>query len=642
MWANLKSVPMVQKISIICVFAFLWACDTQTESNQNNDLDNQNNDQFQQPSPPTNSDQISSFLKPLVDTSSCDQEKSLPSAQIIRRLSKIEYANTLQALFESADLEMDPYLDLIKNLPADEENLGFDNQAKSLQVSPIHIEQYQKISESFAKLVHAQSSKWIDCQIPTTIDAQSQDQELIEQCVKTWVNHFGKFAWRRPLNAAEKNRMFSLFEDGMRIENGQIPLAMSLVAEAFLQSPHFLYRVEISSILEDDSMIEVMTDFNMDISQMQSTQMQSLLTSFKDQGLRKVNPYEIANRLSYLLWRSMPDQALFQAVEDGELDTIEGIYAQAHRMLLDPKAKDGLWSFFEQWLSLSKLDRIEKDLDGTGLNLREIRDLWASEARLFVTDVVFEAKDMRQLFKTDFRYLNDQLASLYGLPLDQVNPQNNQANPQNNQAFPLHLQKVKQAQPVGLMTLGVMLGVNSKANMTDPVHRGIFVREKLLCQPLPAPPPNVPVVAPDPSSDLTTRERFREHSENPVCYSCHRLVDPIGVGLENLDHLGRWRDTEKSKPIDASGSFINTLDINGDFNGPYELNDKLAQSQQTQRCAVLQFYRYAMGRSETEADLCAVQQIYDDFAQDNFDFQSLLMSIIGSTQFRYRLHQETL
>jgi hypothetical protein len=558
---------------------------------------------------------ISPMLK-LDESVDCLTQKRLPTSQLVRRLTKTEYLNTISALFDGVDPS------ITDAFPADEEMLGFDNQAKALQVSPVLIEQYQQVAEKLSDLSFDQYQKWVSCHIPEYLEINQDD--AAKSCVVHWIEKFGLMAWRRPLNFAEKTRLFNLFVDALRLEEHQSRFAMPYVVQALLQSPHFIYRVEISEQIEESDMSQIVREFRMNLN---ADQLGLEMQKLKEQGLRKLNDYEIASRLSYLLWRSMPDEILLTAAENHELSHIDGLIEQANRMLLDQKAKQGLFGFFEQWLNLTKLSRIEKDVKAElMMNAEELKALWQTEARLFLDSIVFEEKNMKRLFSATHSFVNQKLAPIYGVEQEL------------GDAF--ERVSLDPQQRSGIMTLAPILGLNAKANMSDPVHRGIFVREKLLCMPLPAPPPNVPVVAPDPDTSLTTRERFKEHSSNPICGGCHRLIDPIGFGLESFDELGMWRTEEKSKRIDTSGEFVDTVDLNGTFEGPVALSQRLEQAEHPMRCMVLQFFRFSMGRSETDHDLCDIYGLYDHFAENNYDFQSLLMNLISSHQFRYRLHEE--
>jgi hypothetical protein len=406
------------------------------------------------------------------------------------------------------------------------------------------------------------------------------------------------------------------------------------------QSPHFLYRVEVGTG-------------------------ESVARYAEGQGrggreageVRALNDYELASRLSYLLWRSMPDEELFALARSGQLSDPETLVAQAERMALDSRATEGLWSFFEQWLAIDEVAESDKDPAVFPSYTRELNALLETEARLFIEDIVFEQRDMRRLFDSPISFQNAELAAHYTrggegaeLPdsLLDTSPEwafNGdpalsaaeradaiEALPRGERFERVTLNPERRS---GLLTRGAVLSLTTKPNMGDPVHRGLYIRERILCTPLPPPPPDIVVVAPDPDPSLTTREQFSIHSSEPTCAGCHRLVDPLGFGLERFDPVGRFRALENGKEIDDSGEVVSTLDLDGTFQGSAELAQRLASSEQVQRCVVLNVSRYAHGRSETDAELCDVDALYQDYAASGYDMLTLLSAIISSANFRY-------
>ena len=186
----------------------------------------------------------------------------------------------------------------------------------------------------------------------------------------------------------------------------------------------------------------------------------------------------------------------------------------------------------------------------------------------------------------------------------------------------------------GLLTLGGILAVQAAANQTSPVKRGLFVREKLMCQDLPPPPPNIMVELPALNPNMTTRERFAQHDRDPACAGCHLMMDPIGVAFENFDTTGRWRQSENGKPIDNSGQ-INGMD-NGAFKGPIELGQKLASSDAARSCLSLEWFRYAYGRDQDAADACSVDVVKRRFASGGYKLKDLLAALAETDAFLYR------
>ena len=576
------------------------------------------------------------MLKPPTELDRCQAQSGYVAPSVIRRLTRIEYENTVRELI-GVDVAA-----LVSSFPPEEEVNGFDNQSASLQVSALHVEQYLKASEELASLVFDRLEELSPC-IPMSVEA--------ERCVESFIEHFGARAWRRPLTDEEKGQLMELYRVGVDGANqdlqsedahllGEIdPIkdGVTLMITALLQSPHFLYRVELGR--------ERLASYAGGEDEV--GRVEGVVLSLSD--------YELASRLSYLLWRSMPDAVLFEAAAAGELSDPERLLAQAERMLLDPRAADGLWSFFEQWLAIDEVEEISKDTTVFPTYDPELNQLMESEVRLFIEDVVFTQKDMRRLFDSSVSFQNARLARHYAaggegasLPearwtesrewafnSDESLSDDDRAErisrlPQGESFQEVELNPARRS---GLLTRGAVLSLTTKPNMGDPVHRGLYIRERLLCTPLPPPPPDIVVVAPDPDPTLTTREQFSIHSSEPSCAGCHSLVDPLGFGFEHFDPVGRFRETENGKTINDHGEVIRTLDIDGTFEGSAELADKLAASEQVQRCIVLNVLRFAQGRSETAAEICDVDQVYQRYAQSGYDFMTLLREVIISPNF---------
>lgn len=576
------------------------------------------------------------MLKPPTEQNRCQTQSGYVAPNVIRRLTRMEYENTIRELI-GVDVAA-----LVSSFPPEEEVNGFDNQSKSLQVSALHVEQYLKAAEELANLVFERMDELSPC-IPMNEEA--------ERCVETFIEHFGSRAWRRPLTETESAQFMELYRLGVEGahqdlqseeahvlgEINPIKDGVTLMITALLQSPHFLYRVERGR--------EQLTVYSSPDGE--AGRVEGVILSLSD--------YEVASRLSYLLWRSMPDDILFEAAAAGELRDPDQRLAQAERMLLDPRASDGLWSFFEQWLAIDEVEDISKDNTVFPSYETELNHLMESEIRLFIEDVVFAQKDMRRLFDSPVSFMNNQLAKHYAaggegakLPesrwreskewaLNTENGLSDDARAEQLSQLPLgeSFQEVKlnPERRSGLLTRGAVLSLTTKPNMGDPVHRGLYIRERLLCTPLPPPPPDIVVVAPDPDPTLTTREQFAIHSSEPSCAGCHSLVDPLGFGYERFDPVGRFRETENGKSIDDQGEVIRTLDIDGPYEGSAELASKLATSEQVQRCIVLNVLRFAQGRSETPAEICDVDQVYQRYSESGYDFMILLREVINSPSF---------
>jgi len=358
-----------------------------------------------------------------------------------------------------------------------------------------------------------------------------------------------------------------------------------------LQSPHFLYRVE--------------------------------LTGVESGELVRLDDYAIATRLSYLLWGSMPDAELFDSASRGELHTREQVRAQAERMLLDWRARDALANFTRQWALLDEIDDAEKDPQQFPLFSEEVKPFLKQGTTLFVDHVTFASDkgDFEELMTASYVFANAQTAPLWGTSAAGDDFQRVDVDP---------------AQRAGIVTDLAWLTALAKYDQSHPVARGVFVREHLLCQTLPNPPDNVEIEIPMVDPNSTTRERFSQHSADPSCAGCHELIDPLGFGFEHYDAVGMYRDTENGKPVDASGSIVQTEDLDGPFDGAVELAHKLAASSEVRRCFATQWYRYAFGRGETPSDGCTIDDLHARWGDRDFNLRELLIALTQTDAFFYR------
>ncbi len=500
----------------------------------------------------------------------------VPGKSPIRRMTRFEYDNTVRDLLGD---DTHP----AANFVPEEEALGFDNQAAALGVTQILAEQYMVASEGIASRVVDKLDTLLPCQ-PVAGEERA--------CAAKFIAAIGPRAYRRPLEADEPDRLLAIYDWGFT-EVG-FTRGIELVIQAMLQSPHFLYRVEFGmpDPVEGDVVL--------------------------------LSPHETASRLSYMLWSSMPDAELFQAADEGRLGTREEIEIQARRMLDDPRARLAVANFNSQWLGLSHMESMKKD-PATYPNYDEsLRPLWRQETLAFLDDVIFSGEgDVSTIFTATHSVMNAQLAQFYGI----------EGGPQTEAFERVDLDPKRAA---GVLTQGSILAVTGKPNQSSPVHRGKFVRERLLCQTIPPPPNNVVVTPPDLSPDLTTRERYIEHFQNPACAGCHAKMDPIGFGFEHYDGIGLWRDDENGRPIDDTGNLIDTRNIDGPFDGVADLGKKLAQSEEVRQCVATQWFRYGYGRAEGAEDYCSMKSLQETFAQKGFNIKELLVALTQTDAFRYR------
>ncbi len=508
-----------------------------------------------------------------------------PGPSPLRRLTRIEYDNTVFQLLGDNSRPG-------RAFPPDEEAGGFDNQAAALSVSPVLAENYQSAAESLAATYAARQVERLDgCAAPV-------DRETCAASARAFVQTFGLRAFRRPLSAAEVTLHTGLFAQGVALGEGDYdPQAgLSLIIEAMLQSPHFLYRVEFGR--------------NPDAAPGEVVELSS---------------YEMASRMSYLFWNTMPDQVLLDAAAADSLRGAEQIGEQARRLAVAPRAREAVRNFHRQWLGFDEIEHIASagkspavypDYD------EHLLPLLQEEAEAFVEHVIFDGEGtMQALFTAPYSMMNAELAGFYGV-----------SGPAGEAFEPVELDSARYA---GFMTQAGLLAHHAKPDGSSPIHRGLFVRERLLCQ-IPPPPPDVVPEAPLVDDTLTTRQQYAQHKEDPLCAGCHVLIDEIGFGFEQFDGLGRFRETQNGQAIDATGSFHSTVDIDGPFEGVVDMAHRMADSTQVRDCVVKQWFRFGHGRAETEADACTLDTLSLDFEASGRDIKSLLVALTQTDAFRYR------
>lgn len=505
----------------------------------------------------------------------CDSAAATPPLRA-RRLTRAEYDATVRDLLGDASGPA-------KGFSVDEKVGVFANNTIA-PVTDLGVEQYQAAAE----------------QLATTATEPANLQRLLpcastgdEACAVDFIRTFGKRAFRRPLVAEEVEDLRRLYAQAYADAGGGATFAtrIKLIIQAILQAPSFLYRIEVGTpVLERP-------------------------------GVARLGDHELATRLSYLFWGTTPDADLLAAADAGRLATPAGIEAEARRLIASDRFGASVDSFHVQWLDLDHLSTAEKDpvlyptfgptLAGTMMN----------ETKLFARDVVQKGDaKLRTLLTSPVAYVNKELAAIYGISYS------------GNAVVRVALPATERA---GLLTQAGFLTMHATRNQSSPIRRGLIVRQRLLCQTPPPPPPDVQVVAPDPKPGLTTRERFAEHVENPVCASCHQLFDPIGFGFESYDGVGTYRASEGDKPIDASGQLLATADADGPFNGAVELSARLAGSNEVQGCVVRLWLEYAVGQPLMDDQQCVVDGLRDAFVRSDGDMRALLLALAQSDAFRH-------
>ncbi len=497
-----------------------------------------------------------------------------PGPSFVRRLNRFEYNNTVRDLLGDTTAPADDF-------PTEERRNGFDNDATALQLSPALVEQYLDAAERLATKAVANLAALLSCDPAKTGD---------DACAKAFIADFAAKAFRQPLSADEETRLLGVFDAGRT--SADFKTGIQLVIETVLQSPRFLYRVEFG------------------------------VPPGMGEHVVHLTSWEMASRLSYLLWQSMPDDQLRAAAEQDQLLSKDAIAAQVDRMILDPKARAVVAHFNDLWLKIDQFDSIEKDASIFSTFTPDLVPLMTEETRRFLDYLIWDGEgDVGSLFTAPYSFMNAKLASYYGV-----------TGPTGTSFAKVDTTSSGRA---GLLTQGGPLSYLAKANQTAPVQRGKFVREQLFGAALPPPPPNIMIKPPDLSPTLSTRERFAAHRSEASCAACHQLMDPIGLALENYDGAGRYRTTENGKPIDVSGEIVGT-DVAGTFEGAAGLAQKLAASAEVKTFISRSWFRYAYGRTETASDACTLAALDQAFGSSGYKFRDLVVALTRTDAFLYR------
>lgn len=497
----------------------------------------------------------------------------------MRRLSRFEYNNTVRDLLADNTYPANA-------LPSEELGNGFGNDAEAQDAVAYLVEQYVAVAEKVAS--GATTSDKLAALAPCATQVNGAASE--EACAKTIADTFTPKAWRRPLAAGESDGLVALFKT-VRAAN-DFATSVAAMLEAVLQSPEFLYRPEFGVPVAGRT------------------------------DVKQPTGDEMATRLSYMFWATTPDEGLRKAAAAGELNNPAGIRVQAQRLLADPKAREVVKFFFDKLLPIESLAQLERDKTVYTKFSAKIGSLLRTETQTFLENEIFNGPGTWPgVFTAKYTYVNQELASYYGL------------SGVTGDAF----QKVMldpSTHRGGLLTQAGVLAGPIHTNSSNPVVRGSFVVQKLMCQTIPKPTGDVAakVTPPDPNSAATARQRYTTHSSDPVCRGCHVNMDPFGFGLENFDPVGLWRDQENGVTIDASGS-APALAQGQAFNGAMEMEALLASSEQVQNCFATQWMNFGYGRTLSKEEACAVESVRNKFKETGYNIQELLLALTQSEVF---------
>lgn len=496
-----------------------------------------------------------------------------PRPPPVPRLTAAQYANSITALF-GPDVVVPPEPE-----PDVREGGLLAVGAGVSTLSPRGVENFERAAYAVAAQVLAPERR--DRFLPCPADA------LDRACVEAFTAEWGRRIWRRPLTADEITALADVGQ-AAAATLGDAIAGLEFTLAGLLQSPNFLFRREIGEPHPSDATRRRFTD------------------------------YEMASRLSFLLWNAPPDDALLDAADAGELTDAEGLRRHAERLYADPRSRDGVLRIFIEWLGLDQLAELRKDTTVFTAMSPEVAPAAMTETLSLIDDLVFARDADFRGFLTERRtFVDRKLAALYGVRA-----------PAREGFAPVDLPPESGRR--GFLGHISFLALNSHPTSTSATLRGKFVREKLLCDVVPPPPSDVDTSIPEPSGTaVTLRDRVAEHLENPSCAGCHALTDRVGLAFETFDGLGIARQTEHGAPIDPSG------DLDGaPFDDAAELAELVAADPGFDFCVARHVFRYGTGDLDSRDQRAFVQALADGFAADGHRFESLLFAFITSPAFR--------
>ncbi len=493
-------------------------------------------------------------------------------ASPLRRLTRQEYNNTVRDLLGDATRPADRFV-------SEAAQSGFSNGAASALLSPSVVEDFESAAASLARAATSNLPGLLGCD-PAVMGEDA--------CAEDFIQRFGARAFRRPLAADELTDYRALYANN-KLELGLGP-ALELVLRAVLQSPLFLYRIELG------------------------------LAAPNKAGALRLSAYETATRLAYLITGSMPDEALFQAAAANQLVEAKDLRAQAERLLATEHGAHALSDFYAQWGQLANVPNLHKNdarfTPGVGRLLLE-------ETTRFVDETLRHGDGrLETLFTSPVSYLNSELAAYYGV----TGP--------SGAAFERF--EFPPGQRTGLLTQASFMATFAHEAQPSPVLRGKFIMEQVLCSPLPAPPANANATLPAADPSKTARQQLTELTSVAPCVSCHGLLNPPGFAFEHFDALGRYRERDGSRDIDTSGDLLGPGDLSGHFENHEDLLRLLSASETVRACVVGKWFTYTHGRGEGATDACSLQQMNEVFAKSDGNVRELLLSVVQTPAFLYR------
>ncbi|HEX3852130.1 MAG TPA: DUF1592 domain-containing protein, partial [Polyangiaceae bacterium] len=494
----------------------------------------------------------------------------------MHKLTASEFANTVHDLLGS-DAPLSP-------VEPDNIVSGFSSVgASTVAISAAGVGEYEAATGSataFAFASAAKAATVLSC-VPTTMTDTA--------CLTKGLNAIGRRAFRRPLTADETTRFVNLATTIASGTGGTVLMGLQHAVWAMLQSPSFLYRVELG------------------------------VASPADGGRLKYTSYEVASRLAGTIWNGAPDDAVLDAAGADSLSTPDGIRTQAQRMLADPKAHRGVLAFVDDLYNIARFEEAAKDPTLFPKWTPTLQAAMRQELEQRIDDMFFTTKgDFLSLYDGKTTFVNKELASYYGLPAPAGDGFEKATFPDDSPR-------------VGLLGAGAILAAYALPTRASPTERGKFVTGTLLCINVPPPPPNVPALPDMLAPNETMRQIMATHRANPSCASCHSVMDPVGFGLDHFDSAAGYRTTENGQSIDATG----TLTDGTAFDGLAQLGAALHKEPVAGPCFVSKMYENSLGRTALTLDNAAIMALAKQFSDGQNHADQLLLNLVGSDSFRF-------
>lgn len=495
-----------------------------------------------------------------------------PASAPLRRLTRAEYRNLVRDVLGAQPPEE-------YTLPEDWSNAGFRStvdQLTTVAAADRYLDAALEVGERLLPTIRE------------LMPCGASDLAGERACIDDWLTAFGTRLFRRPIAEEERERFLIAFEKARGTETYE--QSASLVVEAVLVSPELLF-VELPS-------------------------------SGKPGDVLPLDSWQLAARLSLLLWDSAPDDLLLEAAERDELMSRPALADQVGRMLEDPRARATVRSFFDDWLGLSKIPSLAADPDHYPFLPRALMAELAEETRAYAEDVFFQ-RDFRELFVSERRFRSPLLSTFYGDQLSQGDGIAPYAAPVNERSF-------------GLLSQSGFLMTLASAEASSPIRRGAFVRRKLLCGRLPSAPPGVAIPLPPLTAGVSKRQSITEHTAGALCAHCHRTFNGLGFALEHFDVAGAWRDTDAQLPLDTRVSF-DEPGLPAEVDGALQLSQALAASPSARACAVQELFTFTLERAPTSSDQAWFDELGRSFEGSSFSLKTLLTELVLSDEFRSRI-----